>query len=90
MAADFHAPHIPEAVRRGRGRRAGHRDRDRGDRPRLRLHLADPGRQQAGTLPWLLAGSEELKQTYLPPIARGEAMASYCLSEPEAGSDAAA
>ena len=32
--------------------------------------------------------SEELKQTYLPPIARGEAMASYCLSEPEAGSDA--
>ena len=33
---------------------------------------------------WLLAGSEQLRQAYLPPIARGEAMASYYLSEPEA------
>ena len=37
----------------------------------------------------MLPGSEEIKQTYLPPLARGESMASYCLSEPEAGSDAA-
>ena len=43
-----------------------------------------------GTMPLLLAGSEELKQRYLPPVARGEAMFSYALSEPEAGSDAAA
>ena len=43
-----------------------------------------------GTVPLLLAGSEELKQRYLPPVARGEAMFSYALSEPEAGSDAAA
>jgi alkylation response protein AidB-like acyl-CoA dehydrogenase len=42
------------------------------------------------SLPWLLAGSDELKQTYLPALARGDAMASYCLSEPGAGSDAAA
>jgi alkylation response protein AidB-like acyl-CoA dehydrogenase len=40
-------------------------------------------------VPLLLAGSEELKQRYLPPVARGEAMFSYGLSEPEAGSDAA-
>src|ERR1039457_2125535 len=43
-----------------------------------------------GTVPLLLAGSEELRQRYLPPVARGEAMFSYALSEPEAGSDAAA
>src|SRR5262249_14489455 len=40
--------------------------------------------------PVLLAGSPDLKQRYLPPVARGEAMFSYALSEPEAGSDAAA
>src|SRR5690606_8754841 len=48
-----------------------------------------PAVNKLGTLPLLLAGSEELKQRYLPPVARGEAMFSYCLSEPEAGSDAA-
>ena len=49
-----------------------------------------PAVNKLGTVPLLLAGSEELKQTYLPPVARGEAMFSYALSEPEAGSDAAA
>jgi alkylation response protein AidB-like acyl-CoA dehydrogenase len=49
-----------------------------------------PGVNKLGTVPLLLAGSEELKQRYLPPMARGEAMFSYALSEPEAGSDAAA
>jgi alkylation response protein AidB-like acyl-CoA dehydrogenase len=49
-----------------------------------------PGVNKLGTLPLLLAGSEEIKQAYLPPVARGEAMFSYALSEPEAGSDAAA
>src|SRR4029077_570607 len=47
-----------------------------------------PAVNKLATLPWLLAGSEDIRQTYLPPIARGEAMASYCLSEPDAGSDA--
>src|SRR4051794_5317645 len=37
----------------------------------------------------ILAGSEELKTEYLGKLARGEGMFSYCLSEPEAGSDAA-
>jgi alkylation response protein AidB-like acyl-CoA dehydrogenase len=35
-------------------------------------------------------GSEELRQKYLPRIASGEWQASYCLSEPQAGSDVAA
>lgn len=38
----------------------------------------------------LLRGSEELKKQVLPSIAAGEAMASYALTEREAGSDAAA
>ncbi|MGB0403513.1 MAG: acyl-CoA dehydrogenase family protein [Salibacteraceae bacterium] len=33
-------------------------------------------------------GSEEQKQKYLAPIARGENIGAFCLSEPEAGSDA--
>jgi alkylation response protein AidB-like acyl-CoA dehydrogenase len=49
-----------------------------------------PAVNKLGTMGMLLAGSEELKQRYLPPLARGEVMFSYALSEPEAGSDAAA
>ncbi len=33
-------------------------------------------------------GTEEQKQKYLAPIARGEVIGAFCLSEPEAGSDA--
>jgi alkylation response protein AidB-like acyl-CoA dehydrogenase len=40
-----------------------------------------------GMLPVMNFGSEELKRKYLPRIATGEAQASYCLSEPDAGSD---
>ncbi|MFC6080818.1 acyl-CoA dehydrogenase family protein [Sphaerisporangium aureirubrum] len=49
-----------------------------------------PAVNKLGTVPLLLSASEELKRRYLPPVARGEAMFSYALSEPEAGSDAAA
>lgn len=42
-----------------------------------------------GMIPVLYWGSEELKQRYLPRVASGEAQASYCLSEPDAGSDVA-
>src|SRR5215472_11407010 len=49
-----------------------------------------PAVNKLGTMPVLLAGSPDLKHRYLPPVARGEAMFSYALSEPEAGSDAAA
>jgi alkylation response protein AidB-like acyl-CoA dehydrogenase len=48
-----------------------------------------PAVNKLGTMGLLLSGSEELKQAYLPPLARGEVMFSYALSEPEAGSDAA-
>ena len=43
-----------------------------------------------GTMGMLMRGSEELKKQVLPTIAAGEAVASYALSEREAGSDAAA
>jgi alkylation response protein AidB-like acyl-CoA dehydrogenase len=33
-------------------------------------------------------GSEEQKEKYLKPLARGEKIGAFCLSEPEAGSDA--
>ena len=33
-------------------------------------------------------GTEELKQKYLPRLTSGELLGAYCLSEPEAGSDA--
>jgi alkylation response protein AidB-like acyl-CoA dehydrogenase len=49
-----------------------------------------PAVNKLGTMPLLLAGSEQLRKTYLSPVAAGQAMFSYCLSEPEAGSDAAA
>jgi alkylation response protein AidB-like acyl-CoA dehydrogenase len=49
-----------------------------------------PAVNKLGTVPLLLAASEDVKQRYLPPVARGEAMFSYALSEPDAGSDAAA
>ena len=48
-----------------------------------------PAVNKLGTVPLLLAGSEELKRKYLSPVARGEAMFSYALSEAGAGSDAA-
>ncbi|HEY7465799.1 MAG TPA: acyl-CoA dehydrogenase family protein [Dehalococcoidia bacterium] len=41
------------------------------------------------TRPILIAGTEEQKQKWLPPIARGELKASFLLTEPTAGSDAA-
>jgi alkylation response protein AidB-like acyl-CoA dehydrogenase len=48
-----------------------------------------PAVNKLGTVPVLLSGAEELKQRFLPPVARGEAMFSYALSEAGAGSDAA-
>src|SRR5438105_2194601 len=48
-----------------------------------------PAVNKLGSMPVILSGSEEIKQRYLPPVARGEAMISYGLSEREAGSDTA-
>ncbi|AVT31434.1 acyl-CoA dehydrogenase [Plantactinospora sp. BC1] len=88
-AADFHAPHIPEEYG-GAG----------ADALATAIVIEEvaracasssliPAVNKLGTMPLLLSGSAELKRRYLPPVARGEAMFSYCLSEPEAGSDAA-
>lgn len=41
-----------------------------------------------GTLPILYYGNEAQKQMYLPKLATGEWAACYCLTEPDAGSDA--
>jgi len=41
-----------------------------------------------GCLPILKFGTEEQKQRFLKPMARGEMLAAFCLTEPEAGSDA--
>ena len=46
--------------------------------------------QQLGALPILLGGSEEQKRRFLPPLARGEWLVAYGLTEPGAGSDIAA
>jgi alkylation response protein AidB-like acyl-CoA dehydrogenase len=89
-ASDFHAPHIPETY-----------DGAGADALATCIVIEEvaracasssliPAVNKLGTLPLLLAGSEELKARYLPPVARGEAMFSYGLSEREAGSDTAA
>ena len=41
-----------------------------------------------GTLPILYYGSDAQKAKYLPKLASGEYKASYCLTEPDSGSDA--
>ena len=48
-----------------------------------------PGVNKLGTVGLILHGSEELKKQVLPTLASGDAMASYALSEREAGSDPA-
>src|SRR3954452_6402859 len=88
-ASDFHAPHIPA--------RYGGAGADALGTAIVIEEVARacasssliPAVNKLGTLPLILAGSESLKQRYLTPVASGEAMFSYCLSEPEAGSDAA-
>jgi len=87
-ASDFHAIHVPEEYG-GAG----------GDALAAVIVIEEvargcasssliPSVNKLGSLPLILRGSEEVKRAYLPPLARGEAMFSYALSEPEAGSDA--
>ncbi|GIJ44864.1 acyl-CoA dehydrogenase [Virgisporangium aliadipatigenens] len=88
-AADFHAPHVPvEYGGAGADALATAIVIEEVARACASTSLV-PAVNKLGTMPLLLSGSAELKQRYLPPVARGEAMFSYCLSEPEAGSDAA-
>ncbi|HTS90536.1 MAG TPA: acyl-CoA dehydrogenase family protein [Stellaceae bacterium] len=43
-----------------------------------------------GCIPLLRFGSAEQKERFLKPMARGEMLTAFCLTEPEAGSDAGA
>src|SRR5262249_23144898 len=90
VASDLHAVHVPEAY-----------DGVGADALATVIVIEEvaracaassliPAVNKLGTVPILLSGSEDLKKRYLSPVARGEAMFSYALSEPEAGSDAAA
>jgi acyl-CoA dehydrogenase len=64
----------------------------------LREHLAEHdaladfafAMQGLGSGAISLAGSEAMKSTWLPRVARGQAIAAFALSEPNAGSDVAA
>src|SRR4051794_22480201 len=88
-ASDFHAPHIPsEYGGAGADALATALVIEGGARACASSSLI-PAVNKLATVPLILAGSDELKQKYLTPVAAGEAMFSYCLSEPEAGSDAA-
>ncbi len=48
------------------------------------------GVQALGTSPIALAGNEEQKRHYLPPLAKGERLAAFALTELNAGSDVSA
>ncbi|HEX6658060.1 MAG TPA: acyl-CoA dehydrogenase [Ilumatobacter sp.] len=90
VQAGFHATHIPEAYE-GAG----------ADSIATVIVIEEiarvcasssliPAVNKLGSMPVILSGSDELKRQVLPPVARGDAMFSYALSEREAGSDAAA
>ncbi|MDP8229007.1 MAG: acyl-CoA dehydrogenase family protein [Candidatus Electryoneaceae bacterium] len=48
------------------------------------------GHESIGAMAVYLAGTPEQKERYLKPMARGELLAAFALTEPQAGSDAAA
>jgi alkylation response protein AidB-like acyl-CoA dehydrogenase len=52
--------------------------------------VAFGGTTGIGTIPIVYFGTEEQKKKYLPKLATGEWLGAYCLSEPQAGSDALA
>jgi alkylation response protein AidB-like acyl-CoA dehydrogenase len=87
-SSDFHAPHIPtEYGGAGADALATAIVIEEVARACASSSLI-PAVNKLGTLPLLLSASESVKRQYLPKVASGEAMFSYCLSEPEAGSDA--
>ncbi len=88
LASDFHAPHVPEQYGgAGADALATVLVIEEVARACVSSSLI-PAVNKLGSLPVMIAGSEELKQTYLTKLATGEGGFSYCLSEPDAGSDA--
>ena len=45
--------------------------------------------QAVGTMPLVLGGSDELKKRFLPKLSKEKGLICFCITEPEAGSDAA-
>jgi alkylation response protein AidB-like acyl-CoA dehydrogenase len=90
VAADFFAPHIPEEYG-GAGADALATCIVIEEIARVCVSSSlIPAVNKLGSLPLLLAGSEDVKRRYLTPVAEGRSSFSYALSEREAGSDAAA
>lgn len=88
LAADFHAPHVPEEYGgAGADALATVIVIEEVARACASSSLI-PAVNKLGSLPVMIAGSEELKREYLTKLAKGEGGFSYALSEPEAGSDA--
>src|SRR3954452_14014355 len=89
VAIDLHAVHVPEELG-GAGADALAPVVVVEELARACVPSAlSPAVNKLGSLPVILSGSEELKKKYLGPLAKGDAMFSYALSEPDAGSDAA-
>lgn len=89
LSVDFHAPHVPEAYG-GAGADALATCLVIEEVARVCVSSSlIPAVNKLGSLPVQIGGDEELKAKYLGALARGEGGFSYCLSEPDAGSDAA-
>ncbi len=88
VASDFHAPHVPEEYGgAGADALATVLVIEEVARACVSSSLI-PAVNKLGSLPVQIAGGEELKKKYLSKLAAGEGGFSYCLSEPDAGSDA--
>jgi alkylation response protein AidB-like acyl-CoA dehydrogenase len=90
QAADFHAPHVPEEYG---GAGADALATVLVIEEIARVCVASsliPAVNKLGSMPVILSGSEEMKKKYLTRLASGDGGFSYCLSEPDAGSDAVA
>jgi alkylation response protein AidB-like acyl-CoA dehydrogenase len=89
-ALDLHAPHVPEQYG-GAGADALATCLVIEEVARVDVSASlIPAVNKLGSLPLQLAGDESIRERYLTRLAAGEGGFSYCLSEPEAGSDAAA
>jgi alkylation response protein AidB-like acyl-CoA dehydrogenase len=89
LASDFYAPHVPEEYGgAGADALATVIVIEEVARADVSASLT-PAVNKLGSLPVQIAGSEEQKKKYLGALAAGRGGFSYCLSEPDAGSDAA-
>jgi alkylation response protein AidB-like acyl-CoA dehydrogenase len=89
LETDFYAPHVPEEYGGvGADALATVIVIEEVARADVSASLI-PAVNKLGSLPVQIGGSEVMKKKYLGALAEGRGGFSYCLSEPEAGSDAA-